>query len=448
MNEAHSASDVLFNAVTSLINSDDVQQIIVDQEMMLNKFEKTNEMLRTVSELSVHRYKILSAELLAHSQKLTIIRKDLNGIFKRIRTLRAQLDSKFPLEMQQVSEHLTFPEDSDEEGTTGMPMDVNAGLTLTAFAHLLIFDLLYIIVALTSLWAKRKHASLDGYTLGYERFEVVAVFSATILAIASSFFEIKEAVERFFEPSHVQIHYLLAASLVALIVHIVAIYGVENPAFSHVILASGSSWLQEHTTDISRTLCRIVPGLARILLPRVNPFALVGVSAASVVAAVYWVMRASQNSEAIHTHHEHSAPHEHAPDPLPDTIGGMVISLMLFGTMVPMMLYSYPQLIRSKKTLFEFLSLPFVFTPSGRILLQTVPAHLVGPLDKAFREASTVDGVLELRNEHVWSVGFGNLAGSLYVRVRRDANEQLVLAHVHNRLSSLVKYLTVQVRLL
>lgn len=86
--------------------------------------------------------------------------------------------------------------------------------------------------------------------------------------------------------------------------------------------------------------------------------------------------------------------------------------------------------------------------PSGRILLQTVPAHLVGPLDKAFREASTVDGVLELRNEHVWSVGFGNLAGSLYVRVRRDANEQLVLAHVHNRLSSLVKYLTVQVSLL
>lgn len=76
-------------------------------------------------------------------------------------------------------------------------------LTLTAFAHLLIFDLLYIIVALMSLWTKRKSASLDGYTLGYERFEVVAVFSATILAMSSSFFEIKEAVERFFEPSHV-----------------------------------------------------------------------------------------------------------------------------------------------------------------------------------------------------------------------------------------------------
>ncbi|THD25934.1 Zinc transporter 6-A [Fasciola hepatica] len=294
-------------------------------------------------------------------------------------------------------------------------------LTLTAFAHLLIFDLLYIVVALTSLWTKRKSASLDGYTLGYERFEVVAVFSVTILAMSSSFFEIKEAVERFFEPSHVHVNFLLAASLLALFVHVVAIYGVENPAFNHVILASGSSWLQEHTTDISHTLCRIVPGLARILLPRVNPFALVGVCAASVVGAVYWVMSGAQDTEAVHAFHGHSGPHDHSPNPMPDTVGGMIISLMLFGTMVPMMLYS------------------------GRILLQTVPAHLVGPLDKAFREASTVDGVLELRNEHVWSVGFGNLAGSLYVRVRRDANEQLVLAHVHNRLSSLVKYLTVQV---
>ncbi|VDP44363.1 unnamed protein product [Schistosoma margrebowiei] len=70
---------------------------------------------------------------------------------------------------------------------------------------------------------------------------------------------------------------------------------------------------------------------------------------------------------------------------------------------------------------------------------------MVSPLDKALREASTVDGVLELQNEHIWSIGYKDLAGSLYVRVRRDANEQLVLAHVTNRLSSLVKYLTIQV---
>ncbi|TGZ64355.1 hypothetical protein CRM22_006418 [Opisthorchis felineus] len=294
--------------------------------------------------------------------------------------------------------------------------NLSNSLALTAFTHLITFDLLFLLVALTSIWTKRKPASLLSYTLGYERFEVVAVFAATILAILSSFFEIKEAVERIFEPPEVYPGYLLLCPL-ALIVHIITIYGIENPAFSHVILASGSSWLQEHATDISRTLCGFIPGLSRILLPRVNPFSLVGVSASSVVFTVYWAMTRIGASTSASVHHHHGS----LPDPLPDTIGGVVISLMLSGTMVPMMLYS------------------------GRILLQTVPAHMVGPLDKAFREASTIDGVLELRNEHVWSIGFGSLAGTVYVRVRRDADEQLVLAHVTNRLSSLVKYLTVQV---
>ncbi|CAL8081416.1 unnamed protein product [Calicophoron daubneyi] len=290
--------------------------------------------------------------------------------------------------------------------------NVSNSLALTAFTHLLIFDLLSLVVSLISLWSKRKSATLSSYTLGYERFEVVAVFAATILAVLSSVFELKEAAERIFEPVEVYPQALIIACPVALFVHLLTVYGIENPAFSHVVLASGSSWLQEHTTDISRTICHAVPGLARILLPRINPFSLVGIGTSSVVAGVYWMM--------VNTVEENT-PHPNLPDPLPDTLGSVIISLMLFGTMLPMMLYS------------------------GRILLQTIPSHLVGPLDKAFREASTIDGVLELRNEHVWSIGFDSLAGSLYVRVRRDANEQFVLAHVANRLNNLVKYLTVQV---
>ena len=36
-------------------------------------------------------------------------------------------------------------------------------------------------------------------------------------------------------------------------------------------------------------------------------------------------------------------------------------------------------------------------------------------------------------------------AGSVHVRVRRDADEQMVLAHVYNRLANLVSVLTVQI---
>uniref|UniRef100_A0AA85K4B1 Cation efflux protein transmembrane domain-containing protein n=1 Tax=Trichobilharzia regenti TaxID=157069 RepID=A0AA85K4B1_TRIRE len=291
--------------------------------------------------------------------------------------------------------------------------NLSNSLTLTAFTHLLIFDLLSVLVALVSLWTYRKKASVESYTFGYERFEVVSVFAATILAILLSFFEIKEAVERIFEPSEIYSNHMITPCLIAFGVHLLAVYGIDNMAFTHVIQACGSSWLQEHTTDISRTICQIIPGLSRVLLPRVNPISLIGVSTTTTVCIVYFILGNMSKSSEITT--------PGYPDPLPDTLGAIIISLMLFGTMTPMMLYS------------------------GRILLQTTPAHLVSPLDKALREASTVDGVLELQNEHMWSIGYKNLAGSLYVRVRRDANEQLVLAHVTNRLCSLVKYLTIQV---
>lgn len=82
---------------------------------------------------------------------------------------------------------------------------------------------------------------------------------------------------------------------------------------------------------------------------------------------------------------------------------------------------------------------------TGNILLQTTPAHMIGHLDKCLREASTHEGILEFRNEHFWTLGYNNLVGSLHVRVRRDANEQVVLSHLTNRLSNLVSDMTIQV---
>ena len=46
---------------------------------------------------------------------------------------------------------------------------------------------------------------------------------------------------------------------------------------------------------------------------------------------------------------------------------------------------------------------------AGRVLLQTTPAHLVPQLDRMLREALTIDGVLEFKNEHFWTVSFGKL---------------------------------------
>ena len=104
-----------------------------------------------------------------------------------------------------------------------------------------------------------------------------------------------------------------------------------------------------------------------------------------------------------------------------DTICGSLLSLFLVVTLFPLCSFT------------------------AKILLQTTPTHMTSHLDKCLREASTMDGVLEFRNEHFWSLGYNNIVGSLHVRIRRDANEQVVLSHLTNRLSNLLSDLTIQV---
>jgi len=82
---------------------------------------------------------------------------------------------------------------------------------------------------------------------------------------------------------------------------------------------------------------------------------------------------------------------------------------------------------------------------TGKMLLQTTPSSIRDSLDKCLREASTVEGVLECCNEHFWTQAPGAFIGTLTVKVRSDANEQLVLAKVTNIFSHLITNLTVQV---
>ncbi|NXS67081.1 ZNT6 protein, partial [Pandion haliaetus] len=150
------------------------------------------------------------------------------------------------------------------------------------------------------------------------------------------------------------------------------------------------------------SICGIIPGLSSIFLPRMNPFVLIDIAGALALCITYMLIEIN-NYFAV------------------DTASAIAIALMTFGTMYPMSVYS------------------------GKVLLQTTPPHVIGQLDKLLREVSTLDGVLEVRNEHFWTLGFGTLAGSVHVRIRRDANEQMVLAHVTNRLYTLVSTLTVQI---
>ncbi|KAM6459569.1 zinc transporter 6 isoform 2-T3 [Liasis olivaceus] len=240
------------------------------------------------------------------------------------------------------------------------------------------------------------------YSFGFERFEVLAVFASTVLAQLGALFILKESAERFLEQPEIHTGRLLVGTFVALTFNLVTMLSVKNKPFAYVSEAASTSWLQEHVADLSRSLCGIIPGLSSIFLPRMNPFILIDLAGALALCITYMLIEVN-NYFAV------------------DTASAVAIALMTFGTMYPMSVYS------------------------GKVLLQTTPPHVIGQLDKLIREVSTLDGVLEVRNEHFWTLGFGSLAGSVHVRIRRDANEQMVLAHVTNRLNALVSILTVQI---
>nr|XP_042122854.1 zinc transporter 6 isoform X5 [Peromyscus maniculatus bairdii] len=245
------------------------------------------------------------------------------------------------------------------------------------------------------------------YSFGFERLEVLAVFASTVLAQLGALFILKESAERFLEQPEIHTGRLLVGTFVALSFNLFTMLSIRNKPFAYVSEAASTSWLQEHVADLSRSLCGIIPGLSSIFLPRMNPFVLIDLAGAFALCITYMLIEINcfscSNYFAV------------------DTASAIAIALMTFGTMYPMSVYS------------------------GKVLLQTTPPHVIGQLDKLIREVSTLDGVLEVRNEHFWTLGFGSLAGSVHVRIRRDANEQMVLAHVTSRLYTLVSTLTVQI---
>ena len=225
---------------------------------------------------------------------------------------------------------------------------------------------------------------------------------------------------------------LLPAIIIGIAFHILIGISIRNESLDYVIKSSNSSWLQEHIFDLSEAYgysfndiskyifkifssfsysfsvsfidrtCKNIPGLSKFLLPRANPLVIIGVFHFVIILGNYALLQVGASY-------------------LVDTYAAFIMAIVAISTMMPFTLYT------------------------GKILLQTTPSHLITQLDKSLREASTLDGVLEFRDEHFWTLSFGVLVGSLHVRIRRDADEQLVLAHVWNKLAGLVQVLTIHI---
>ncbi|XP_055532500.1 kxDL motif-containing protein CG10681 [Wyeomyia smithii] len=92
----YTASEVFVQGLAGLVNQTDVEIVIRAQKQMLQRFEKTNEMLLNCNALSQSRLKIAADDFKKHTKLLNDMKKDLDYIFKKIRNIKSKLGTQYP----------------------------------------------------------------------------------------------------------------------------------------------------------------------------------------------------------------------------------------------------------------------------------------------------------------------------------------------------------------
>ncbi|XP_055943271.1 zinc transporter 6-like isoform X1 [Argiope bruennichi] len=279
--------------------------------------------------------------------------------------------------------------------------NVTESMGLLSYTYLIFFDTLCLCICALSIWVEQKKPNAH-YTFGYERLEVLAVFVSTTFTLVNSIFIIRRSIWRWIQQAQIHTGLLIPGIVLAFLCHMLITYCMKNKGLNLVICASDSSWLQNRMSFFNQSLSHVVPGVTTNSWPRFNPFSLLGCTAGGILVLTTFL---------VDIFNYHSA----------DALAGIFISFLICLTMYPLSAYS------------------------GKILLQGTPPHVKDLLDKCLREVSTLDGVLEFRNEHFWLLGFDKIVGTIHVRIRRDANEQIVLSHLLNKLSSMVTDITIQI---
>ncbi|KAL2093289.1 hypothetical protein ACEWY4_010601 [Coilia grayii] len=125
------ASGVFCGRMLSMVNSEDVNAIIQAQRHMLDRFEKTNEMLINFNGLSNVRLQQMNDNFLHHTRTLLEMKKDLDSIFRRIRTLKGKVAKQYPDAFSTVHESPIL-EDEDEDFDPVPPSAATTTTTATS----------------------------------------------------------------------------------------------------------------------------------------------------------------------------------------------------------------------------------------------------------------------------------------------------------------------------
>ncbi|TMW47545.1 hypothetical protein DOY81_007371 [Sarcophaga bullata] len=92
----YTAGEAFVQGLAGLVNQSDVETMIRAQKQMLQRFEKTNEMLLNCNALSQSRLKQANEDFKRHCKVLADMKKDLDYIFRKIRSIKQRLSHQYP----------------------------------------------------------------------------------------------------------------------------------------------------------------------------------------------------------------------------------------------------------------------------------------------------------------------------------------------------------------
>ncbi|KAL5293269.1 KXD1 family protein [Megaselia abdita] len=114
----YTAPEVFIQGLAGIVNQQDVAVMIRAQKQMLQRFEKTNEMLLNCNALSQSRLKQAQEDFKKHVKSLHEMKKDLDYIFKKIRSMKAKLSSQYPqayIDALPQSQATTLAEEAEDD---------------------------------------------------------------------------------------------------------------------------------------------------------------------------------------------------------------------------------------------------------------------------------------------------------------------------------------------
>lgn len=92
----YTASEVFVQGLAGIVNQQDVEAMIRAQKKMLQRFEKTNEMLSNCNSLSQTRLERALRDFRGHTQHINGLKKELEQVFKRIRVIKSRVAQQYP----------------------------------------------------------------------------------------------------------------------------------------------------------------------------------------------------------------------------------------------------------------------------------------------------------------------------------------------------------------